>query len=105
MSYTRWKTLGGSTTLNFMVYQRGNPKDYQAWVNATGDDQWSYSNVLPWLKKFENYRGNYLNAILVGILPRNSNPNHECISCDFMRQFEFQIVSMGLVALTVSRQS
>jgi len=67
MPFTRGKTLGGSTTLNFMVYQRGNPKDYDEWVRKTGDDKWSYDNVLPYFKKSENYNGNYLNGSNSGI--------------------------------------
>lgn len=62
MPYIRGKTLGGSTTLNYMMYQRGNPRDYDLWVEMTGDKTWSYDHVLHYFKKSENYRGNYINA-------------------------------------------
>lgn len=48
------KVLGGSSTINNLYYCRGNPKDYEAWVNATGDESWSWQNLLPYFKKSEH---------------------------------------------------
>lgn len=53
------KMLGGSSSLNIMVYMRGNPNDFNLWSNLTGNPDWSYENVLPYFKKSENYEGNY----------------------------------------------
>ena len=45
--YPRGKTLGGSSSINGMIYMRGQARDYDAWALATGDDSWRWSNVLP----------------------------------------------------------
>jgi choline dehydrogenase len=50
----RGKTLGGSSSINGMVYVRGNPLDYDTWAQF-GNRGWSYEGVLPYFKKSENY--------------------------------------------------
>ena len=45
--YPRGKVLGGSSSINGMIYMRGQARDYDAWAAATGDDAWSWRNVLP----------------------------------------------------------
>ncbi|SVC80022.1 uncharacterized protein METZ01_LOCUS332876, partial [marine metagenome] len=59
----RGKVLGGSSSINGMLYLRGNPMDYEAW-SQQGARGWSYSEVLPYFKKLErridqesNYHG------------------------------------------------
>ena len=49
----RGKVLGGSSSLNAMVYTRGNPADYDRWA-AQGNPGWSYQEVLPLFKQSEN---------------------------------------------------
>lgn len=49
----RGKVLGGSSSVNAMVYTRGNPQDYDNWV-ALGNPGWSYNEVLPLFKRAEN---------------------------------------------------
>ena len=49
----RGKVLGGSSSINGMVYMRGHPLDYDAWADNLGLDQWSYSNCLPYFKDLE----------------------------------------------------
>ena len=49
----RGKTLGGSSSINGMMYVRGHPSDYDDWA-AAGNTGWSYSDVLPYFKKSEN---------------------------------------------------
>ncbi|CAG7725147.1 unnamed protein product, partial [Allacma fusca] len=53
----RGKGLGGSSLLNFNMYMRGSPLDFEEWANMTGDDSWRYENVLKFFKKIENYQG------------------------------------------------
>ena len=53
----RGKTLGGSTSINGMLYLRGHPSDYDQW-RQMGNEGWSYADVLPYFKKSEgSWRG------------------------------------------------
>jgi choline dehydrogenase len=45
--YPRGKVLGGSSSINGMIYMRGQARDYDAWADATRDDAWRWRNVLP----------------------------------------------------------
>ena len=49
----RGKVMGGSSSVNAMVYTRGNPLDYDNW-SALGNEGWSYQEVLPYFKKSEH---------------------------------------------------
>ncbi len=54
---SNWTSLGGTSNLNFMVYIRGHPLDYDYWAYLTGDDRWNYTNFLQYFKKSEDFRG------------------------------------------------
>jgi choline dehydrogenase len=52
--WPRGKTLGGSSSVNAMVYIRGVPSDYDTWAQL-GNRGWSYDDVLPYFKRSETY--------------------------------------------------
>lgn len=53
--YPRGKVLGGSSSINGMIYMRGQSHDYDQWAALTGDDSWRWDAVLPLFKKTEDY--------------------------------------------------
>ena len=55
--YAQGKTYGGSSSINGMVFVRGQPQDYDHWAQL-GNRGWSYSDVLPIFKSFIFYRSN-----------------------------------------------
>ena len=55
LRYPRGKTLGGCSSINGMIYMRGQSRDYESWARATGDEAWTWNNVLPFFKKHEDY--------------------------------------------------
>ena len=55
--YPRGKVLGGSSSINGMIYMRGQAADYDRWAHVTGDDSWRWQSVLPLFKKSEDYHG------------------------------------------------
>lgn len=52
----RGKVIGGSSSINGMVYVRGHARDYDTW-DAMGAQGWSYADVLPYFKRMENWHG------------------------------------------------
>ena len=55
--YPRGKVLGGSSSINGMIYMRGQSQDYDQWASLTGDNSWSWSAVLDYFKSIEDYHG------------------------------------------------
>ena len=55
MNCPRGKVVGGSSSINGMVYVRGNPLDYDEW-ESSGATGWNYQNCLPYFKKLENHQ-------------------------------------------------
>jgi len=53
----RGKVLGGSSSINAMVYVRGHPEDYERWEKEQGVKGWGYKNVLPYFKKAQTFDG------------------------------------------------
>ena len=51
----RGKVIGGSSSINGMVYVRGHARDFDNW-QASGANGWSYADVLPYYKRMENWR-------------------------------------------------
>ncbi|NYD40809.1 choline dehydrogenase [Nocardioides panaciterrulae] len=51
--HARGKVLGGSSSINGMIFQRGNPMDYERWAADPGLEQWDYAHCLPYFKRME----------------------------------------------------
>jgi choline dehydrogenase len=52
--HARGKVLGGSSSINGMIFQRGNPLDYERWGADPGMSSWDYAHCLPYFKRMEN---------------------------------------------------
>jgi len=58
LRYPRGKGLGGCSSINGMIYMRGQARDYDHWAQLTGDDAWTWQNALPYFKLHEDhYKG------------------------------------------------
>ena len=55
LRFPRGKTLGGSSSINGMIYMRGQASDYDQWAQITGDATWRWDEVLPAFKKHESH--------------------------------------------------
>lgn len=53
--YARGKVMGGSSSINAMIYMRGQSRDYDEWAQLTGDSGWSWQSTLPLFKRSEDY--------------------------------------------------
>jgi len=53
--YARGKVLGGCSSINAMIYMRGQARDYDMWAELSGDSSWRWESVLPVFRKSENY--------------------------------------------------
>jgi len=53
--YARGRVLGGSSSINAMIYMRGQARDYDNWARAVGDPAWAWEQVLPVFKRSEDY--------------------------------------------------
>jgi choline dehydrogenase len=59
LRYPRGKTLGGCSSINGMIYMRGQARDYDTWADLTGDPSWRWEQSLPYFKMHEDH---YLGA-------------------------------------------
>ncbi|MCX7271435.1 MAG: GMC family oxidoreductase N-terminal domain-containing protein [Burkholderiales bacterium] len=59
LRYPRGKVLGGCSSINGMIYMRGQSRDYDQWAAITGDARWSWEHSLPYFKMHEDH---YLGA-------------------------------------------
>jgi len=51
--HARGKVLGGSSSINGMIFQRGNPMDYDRWAATPGCEAWDWAHCLPYFKRME----------------------------------------------------
>jgi len=52
--HARGKVLGGSSSINGMIFQRGNPLDYERWAGDPGMETWDYAHCLPYFRRMES---------------------------------------------------
>ena len=52
--HARGKVLGGSSSINGMIFQRGNPLDFERWAADPGMERWDYAHCLPYFKRMED---------------------------------------------------
>jgi choline dehydrogenase len=52
--HARGKVLGGSSSINGMIFQRGNPLDYERWASDPGMETWDYAHCLPYFRRMES---------------------------------------------------
>ena len=58
LRYPRGKVLGGCSSINGMIYMRGQARDYDQWAQFTGNDDWRWDRCLPYFKAHEDhYKG------------------------------------------------
>lgn len=55
ISQVRGRVLGGSSSINGMVANRGNPRDYDGWAEEEGLGEWSFAHCLPYFRKMETF--------------------------------------------------
>jgi choline dehydrogenase len=55
--YPRGRILGGSSSINGMIYMRGQHADYARWADLTGDASWAWDQVLPYFRRHESHHG------------------------------------------------
>ena len=55
INYPRGRVIGGSSSINAMLYLRGQARDYDEWAQLTGDPGWSWAQVLPVFMEAEDY--------------------------------------------------
>ncbi|SAL41104.1 GMC oxidoreductase [Caballeronia arvi] len=57
LSYPRGRVLGGCSSINGMIYMRGQREDYDDWAHISGDPNWSWDSVLPVFMRSEDHHG------------------------------------------------
>ncbi len=55
LRYPRGKVLGGSSSINGMIYMRGQARDYDGWARRTGDPAWEWANCVPYFLRHEDH--------------------------------------------------
>ena len=101
---TRGKVIGGTSSINTMIYNRGNRRDYDSWVTQYGAKGWSYDEVLPYFIKSEN--NSDINIVLQnpgfhgtrGPLQVSSDPNPQpilLVNQKVLNEFGFETIDVN----------
>ncbi len=82
--YPRGKTLGGCSSINGMIYMRGQARDYDGWAQLLGDESWSWNNNLPYFKMHEDHHKGAsalhgAHGSEAGLLQTTNSPYHEVL--------------------------
>src|SRR3954463_5361953 len=82
LRYPRGKVLGGCSSINGMIYMRGQARDYDGWADAVGDEAWQWQRCLPYFMRHEDHwRGGESGAAAVhagpGFDPSGARPGGE----------------------------
>ena len=118
--WPRGKVIGGSGSINAMIYIRGHAWDYDHWAEL-GNEEWAYEDVLPYFKKSENQTRGADPFHHVGGLMNVTDPRHpnelslafveSCVQAGYVKNYDFngaQFDGFGLYQVTqdnVSRVS
>jgi choline dehydrogenase len=86
IAYPRGRVLGGASSINAMLYLRGQAQDYDAWASYTTDSRWSWAEVLPVFKGMEDYWGGASPAHGAGGELRIEQPRVEWDILDAVRE-------------------
>ena len=77
LRYPRGKTLGGCSSINGMIYMRGQARDYDQWAHLTGDDSWRWEQVLPAFRRHEDHwRLDHANEASPAFASLHGNKSH-----------------------------
>ncbi|MFL1419170.1 GMC family oxidoreductase N-terminal domain-containing protein [Pseudomonas fildesensis] len=106
MTVAQGKILGGSSSVNGMIYIRGQQQDYDAWATDYGCTGWSYNDLLPWFIQAEGnesladrYHGN------AGPLSVSENRYRHPLSMAFIRAGQQSRVSCSVSTMALSNTS
>ena len=77
LRYPRGKTLGGCSSINGMIYMRGQARDYDQWAQLTGDDSWRWDQGLPAFRRHEDHwRLDHANEASPAFASLHGNKSH-----------------------------
>lgn len=79
LAYPRGKTLGGCSSINGMIYMRGQARDYDQWAQLVGDPSWTWEQSLPYFQMHEDHHKGASNwhgarGVLPTLLKDNGSP-------------------------------
>jgi choline dehydrogenase len=95
LKYPRGKVLGGCSSINGMIYMRGQARDYNAWAAATGDKSWNWASALDNFKRHEDF---YLGASALHGADGEWRVERQRLRWDILDAFSAAAVQAGIPA-------